>query len=428
MRHNNLKTVFWGMAAMCLSTSAFSAGFQLSEYSVTNLGRAFNGAGVVGDDFSAIAFNPAGMNLRQNGMQAGTAVVMVKAEVDGKTINGGINPGTEGDISLRSWVPHFFAQTQVNDKINFGLGVYAPFGLSTVYNDNWFGRTHALKSYISALDIAPAMSYKVTDKFSIGGSVFAERVDAKLTNYLPNYVEAMGLTVPLGGYNKVEGDDWSYGYTLGLVYEPVKNTRFGVSYRSKVSHELKGKQKVAGSNMPAAYMGMPIPYFQNGSFTGYAKVTLPEHVLLSAYHRIDKIGLSASAKWTRWSRFESLDIRSPNFPGGVHSTPEKWENVWMAGIGMDYYHNDNLTFRLGVSFDESPVKDAKYRTARIPDNNRWWTSLGVSYAFGNAQIDFAYAHMFVKSAKTRNEASGSTLDAKYNMRANLLGIQAQYAF
>ncbi len=427
MKHKNLKTIVFGVAALCLSTPAISAGFQLSEYSVTNLGRAFNGAGVVGDDFSAIAFNPAGMSLRSNGMQAGMTLVMIKADVAGQTVNGGVNPGEEGDISLRSWIPHFFAQGQINDKMNFGLGVYAPYGLSTIYNENWFGRTHALKSYIGVMDVAPALSYQVTKQVTIGGSVFAERADAKLTNDLPSYVDLGVMQLPLGGYNKVEGDDWSYGYTLGVMYEPVKDTRFGLSYRSKVSHHLKGKQTVSGSNMVPTLFGMPMP-FQNGSYVGRAKITLPEYVLLSAYHRIDKIGLSASAKWTRWSRFDKLDIYSPNMMNGVSSTPEKWQNVWMLGVGMDYYHDDNWTFRLGVAFDESPVKNAKYRTARIPDNDRWWTSLGVSYAYENVQIDLAYSHMFVKSSKTHNEASGSTLDAKYNMQANLIGLQAQYAF
>ena len=417
-----IKKTFFGFAFLSLSTQAFSAGFQLSEYSITNLGRAFNGAGVVGDDFSAIAFNPAGMSLRQNGMQAGMTLVMIKADVAGETINGGIHQGEEGDISLRSWIPHFFAQGQINDKMNFGLGVYAPYGLSTIYNENWFGRTHALKSYIGVLDIAPAISYKVTEQFTVGGSVFAERADAKLTNDLPQ--TASGL--PLGGYNKVEGDDWSYGYTLGFMYKPNEDTRFGVSYRSKVSHHLKGKQTVSGSNMPNI-PGMNLP-FQNGSYVGRAKITLPEYVLLSAYHRIDKIGLSASAKWTRWSRFDTLDIYSPNMQDGVSSTPEKWENVWMLGVGLDYYHNDNWTFRTGIAFDESPVKDAQYRTARIPDNNRWWTSVGVSYTYENLQIDLAYSHMFVKSSKTYNYASGSTLDAKYNMQANLVGMQVQYVF
>ncbi len=48
-------------AALILGSAitAHAAGFQLSEYSTTNLGRSFAGVGMVGDDFSAIGYNPA---------------------------------------------------------------------------------------------------------------------------------------------------------------------------------------------------------------------------------------------------------------------------------------------------------------------------------------------------------------------------------
>lgn len=49
-------------AIMCASTAS-AAGFQLTEQSVAGMGRAHAGAGIIGDDVSAIHFNPAGMTL-----------------------------------------------------------------------------------------------------------------------------------------------------------------------------------------------------------------------------------------------------------------------------------------------------------------------------------------------------------------------------
>ena len=51
-------------AAVALLASvgnANAAGYQLNEFSVTNLGRSFAGIGVAGDDYSALGYNPAGM-------------------------------------------------------------------------------------------------------------------------------------------------------------------------------------------------------------------------------------------------------------------------------------------------------------------------------------------------------------------------------
>lgn len=406
------KKLIFMLCAWCFIQPVLGAGFQLSEYSVTHLGRAFSGAGVVGDDYSSIAFNPAGMGLKNSGAQMGATLIAIKASVKGETVNGLITSGKEGSIRLYSFIPHAFTQYRFNEKWVVGLGIYAPFGLSTNYNNDWFGRTHALKSYVSAMDIAPSFSYQVTDQFFVGSSFVLERANAELTNRLPSTWD---------GENKVRGDDWTMGYQVGVMYRPQKDTRFGLDYRSKFVHDLRGKHKVTGST---EFGGM----FKNGYTAGSAKLTLPEHVLFSAYHKVNKFGLSASAKWTRWSRFKNLDVYSSNFVGGYSRTKENWEDVWMLSVGLDYHYNNNWTFRCGFAFDESPVKNPTYRTARIPDNDHWLTSVGLSYYRENVQIDAGYTHIYIPPSRTYNVASGSTLDAKYNMQANLLGVQMQYHF
>ena len=50
--------------ASAISGSVFAAGFQISETSVTSLGRAFAGNGVAGDSISDMFANPASLMLR----------------------------------------------------------------------------------------------------------------------------------------------------------------------------------------------------------------------------------------------------------------------------------------------------------------------------------------------------------------------------
>ena len=58
------------LAFCSTATLAHAASYQLNDYSVTGLGRSYAGVGVVGDDYSAIAYNPAGMTLKkQSGVQ-----------------------------------------------------------------------------------------------------------------------------------------------------------------------------------------------------------------------------------------------------------------------------------------------------------------------------------------------------------------------
>src|SRR5207249_2083654 len=49
----------------------------------------------------------------------------------------------------------------------------------------------------------------------------------------------------------------------------------------------------------------------------------------------------------------------------------------------------------GVAYEESPITDAT-RGTRLPDNNRWWASVGFTYNWSrNISFDFGYSHIFV---------------------------------
>ena len=61
---------------------AHGAGFQITESSVTGLGRAFAGSGLVGDDLSAIAYNPAGLTLLDGGMSYADLVALATERRD----------------------------------------------------------------------------------------------------------------------------------------------------------------------------------------------------------------------------------------------------------------------------------------------------------------------------------------------------------
>ena len=223
-------------------------------------------------------------------------------------------------------------------------------------------------------------------------------------------------------------------YTLGVVYNKSENTKFGLSFKSKSKYDLDGKHKIT--------LNAAVPFIP-GSVKGQviadagvsANITLPESVLLSAYHRISKFGLSGSLNWTNWSRFEYLDINSKakiqGNPVGKQSTYENWKNTLMASVGVDYDLNSNWMLRTGLAFDESPIKSDEYRTARIPDNNRWIASVGTSYKFANGKIDFGYSHIFVENGTAKyatRKPADKLLNAKYDMSVNIIGAALQYNF
>ena len=70
--------------ALTLPGMTHGAGFQISESSVSGLGRAFAGAGVAGDDLSDMFYNPGGMQLRGGGTQLGTSIIDSESAFSGQ--------------------------------------------------------------------------------------------------------------------------------------------------------------------------------------------------------------------------------------------------------------------------------------------------------------------------------------------------------
>ena len=410
------------MAVLGFSMQANAAGYQLTEYSTTGLGRSFAGAGLVGDDYSAIAYNPAGMSYTtRSGAQLGFSTVGIRSTAKGTA---GTTSGKESPYIVRV-LPHGFAQYRLNDRTVLGLGIYTPFGLATDYKNGWFGKTHAGRSEIQTVNVSPALSVNVTDSIALGASVNLQHARAKLTSEVETD-KLTGTPLYLGGKTYLRGHDTSLGYTLGATWEPVKNkTRLGVSYRSKVVQDLRGKNTVSDTILAPINMTNNI----------HTKITTPETVTLSAWQRVtDKWSVSATARWTRWSQFRDLNIYydepHPVTRSTVASaTHEHWRNTWFYSLGADYQYCKNLIFRFGGAYDQSVVKGPEYRTARIPDGRRIWTSLGFSYMKNNWQLDGGYAHLFVKDVKARHKSEGmSDFDAKYSSNANLFSLAVQYKF
>ncbi len=400
------------VSALCLaSTESFAAGYQLNEYSATGLGRAFAGAGVVGDDFSALAYNPAGMVLNQtSGVQGGLTVAHLNAKVRGE--ENGEYAKTKMNIGVA--LPHAFAQYKVNDRLTAGFGVYAPFGLRTRYSKQSFVAEAGVRSELEVIDLAPAVAYRVTDKLSLGASVIARYIHGRMSNNLPM---AYG-----SGYSDFDLDGWTAAWSVGAMYEFTPDTRLGVSFKGKSMQTVKGTHKVSGN----------LAGLNQNLNNGEASPDLPASVLVSGFHKLnDKWGFSSTVRWTDWKdSFQEFSLISPDAYilaplGGKKTVDEKWRETWTISFGADYYLNENWTLRAGVAYDQSPVRNKYHRTIRIPDSNRTWVSVGASYKTQNWQLDAGYAHLFMKNGTS--EYAGDT-KAHFKSYSNLIGVQVQYKF
>jgi len=260
----------------------------------------------------------------------------------------------------------------------------------------------------------------VTQHWSVGASAILRYIYGRMTQKYTTPTPAGNAELDIN-FN-VHG--WTQTGTLGVMYEVDENTRFGLSYRLRSAQRAKGlfKRRAERGNLPPQILPM-----LDGAFSVNANPDLPETFTFSGYHRYKDFGFSGTARWTHWtSSFPSFIVRSEGLPGGRKVVNYRYANTWTLTGGVDYYYDQNWTFRVGGGWDESPSHKPDRRTFRIPDNDRWWMSLGASYTKNNWQIDAAYAHMIGKTGKVLED---DNFQAKYkNLQSHILGVQVQYKF
>ena len=402
-----------GLALICAG-NAKAGGYQLNEFSTTGLGRAFAGAGIMDDDYSNLANNPAGMVLaKRSGIQAGYTAVEEYSHVKGT------NPGEATKMHYPVSLPSVFGQWRINDRATVGAGFYVPFGLSTKHKSDSFVNGVARKSELQVMDTAIAAAYRVTDKLSLGATGIYRYIHGNMTGNM------WYGTTKIGQAN-YDLDGWTMTGIIGAMYEYSPQTRFGISYKMKSKQTVKGQYSVETNAL------LPATVFDDGR----ASPDLPASLIISAYHQLnDKWGLSASARWTQWSVFKTFTMYTPT----GHSNPMyanagtwvqhnyDWHDTITYSLGADYKINDNWTWRFGGAYDPSPCKSARHRTNRIPDVNRIWAATGFSYENGNWQLDGGFAHLFMSKGWV-HKGYNDVIEAQYASKSNMYSLNLQYKF
>src|SRR5262245_2719385 len=192
-----------GAAAMgTFSTAVYAGAFGLAEQSASGVGNAFAGGAAVAEDASTIYFNPAGMT-RLPGRQVVGAIHAIKPNIEFNNTGSTLAPaqgllgGNGGDAGNLAWVPNAYLSWQLNDRWFVGIGLNAPFGLKTEWEQNWVGRFHAIESEFKTINVNPSVAFKLTDQVSLGAGVSWQRAEATLTQAV-NYAAVAAAAAGAG--------------------------------------------------------------------------------------------------------------------------------------------------------------------------------------------------------------------------------------
>ena len=427
------------IAVAIVSTSAWSAGFQLNEFSSSGLGRAYSGEGAIADDAGNASRNPALiMMFDRPTFSAGAIFVDPGVDITGRSPTGAsLNAD---NIAPTAWVPNLHFVAPINEQFGWGASVTSNYGLATEFNNNYAAGAYGGTTDLETLNLNLSGAYRLDNHWSFGVGFDAVYAKAKIERYagdLGRIVAGSGRLPPalarqvagIPGDTQIaylKGDEWGFGWNAGILYEIDKNNRYGFTYRSEVKIDFDGDYK---SSLPSAYNqilgNFGLPMGTDGRTTGGSlTLNLPEMWELSGYNRVaPQWAVHYSLTYTSWSQFQEL--KATNSGGDtLFYKDESFRDAYRIALGTTYYMDDNWTFRTGIAFDDSPVPADK-RSISIPDQDRFWLSAGATYAFNkDASIDAGVSYMHGQKVTFQEGPYEFSSEGK----AWLYGMNFNYAF
>ncbi|MGB7802260.1 long-chain fatty acid transporter FadL [Buttiauxella sp.] len=427
------------VAVAIVSSQAYSAGFQLNEFSSSGLGRAYSGEGAVADNAGSASRNPATIMMFDRPSFSGGAVF-----VDPDVNISGTSPtgrSTDADnIAPTAWVPNLHFVAPINEQFGWGASVTSNYGLATEFTDDYTAGSMGGKTDLETLNLNLSGAYRLNSNWSFGLGFDAVYAKAKIERYagdLGQLVAGSGALPPslAGPVSRIpsdtqiahlKGDEWGYGWNAGILYEIDKDNRYGFTYRSEIKIDFDGDYK---SNLPAAYnpilSNFGLPAGTSGqTVPGSLTLNLPEMWELSGYNKVDpQWAIHYSLTYTSWSQFQELKATGTNGQTLFYKD-ESFKDAYRIAVGTTYFMDKNWTFRTGIAFDDSPVP-ADHRSISIPDQDRFWISAGTTYAFNDdASVDLGVSYMHGQNVEIK--------EGPYTFRSEgkawLYGMNFNYAF
>ncbi|SDN50118.1 OmpP1/FadL family transporter [Vreelandella arcis] len=429
------------VATAAFASQAHAGGYQINEQSVSGQGYGHAGRSSNVEDATIVYGNPAGMSfLDRAQISVGGTYLNVKTDIDNAsaTRNGApIEGSSEGDMVPGTLVPYAFYAHPVNEQLAFGFGVYAPFGSKTDYEDGFLGRGLGNYTELTVMSAQPTVSYRFNDQWAIGAGITYNRVDGELRRQVPIQVAALGVDTELD--SRVEGDDESWGYNLGVIFQPVPETTMGLTYRSKVSYTLTGDFRATATDNSLAIAGVSEGDTVR-SDSANLDLTTPETINFSITQQMsDNLKLMAGVSWVRWSRFDQILVEGDSIPE-ITREEQDYSNAWAFAVGGEYQLNPQWALRAGVTLDQTPTSD-QFRSARIPSDDRRIFSIGAGWTpVDNLTLDLAYSYLTERGTRVdqaRNDTStlgtftsdvDATYAADYKNEAHGFGAQLTYRF
>jgi long-chain fatty acid transport protein len=352
---------------LTISGMAYSQGYQVNLQGQVQQGMGSTGAALP-MGASSMFYNPgASAFVEQNNIELGATAVI--SNVLFTDANNGENWRTNSPVGT-PFAAYGLFKPNDSSRVSLGLAVYTPFGSTVSYQDGWTGRFALTRLQLMSIFTQPTVSFKITDKLSLGAGIVYSYGKVNLQRDLP-------ISFANGDYASVElaGTGHGFGFNTGIYFKPTDKLSFGLSYRSEISMSVD--DGIATFNVPESLD----ENFPDGSFA--SALPLPEVLTLGVgITPNEKLTIAFDANYVGWDAYDTLGFDYENNTESLEDTrsARNYVSAVAARLGAQYVLKENCFLRLGLSYAVTPVQDG-YVTPETPDNNRLSYTAGFGYLF-----------------------------------------------
>lgn len=400
------------LALLSFCASSFGLGIELPDQDAfaTARGNAFT---ATADDPAAVYYNPAGIS-QLKGINVSMGAYGL---VYGDQYKGG--PLTLDTRTEWTAIPQLFATFELPKMpVTFGIGAYAPYGLVEEWPATSPFAGEAKRGEIDYYTLNPVVAYQPISTLSIavGPTFNYSEVDLRQEN--PSFI-------PFESH--FHGEDEALGFNAGIMWKPLPEHSFGLSYRSSTQMNYNGHAVVP---FPAA----PFPAV---TFPAKAAFQFPNVVDFGySFRPTPNWNLEADGEWLSWETLNTVTVHgtgSANPPFGAipgaalnEGIPFNWNSSWIAKIGGTRYFGDGWRVSAGYMFVENSVP-SEYFNPLVPDSDRHVFSVGIGKRYHNLSWDAAYQLAWGPSRSVTGDVNPAA-DGNYEFLSHAITINVGYHF
>lgn len=327
-------------------------GFLLPNQDAEAIARG-NAFAATADNPSAIYYNPAGITqIQGQDLQLG---VLSYLDIDAhyrSTAGGSVDTASEVTP-----VPEvYYVKTLTNIPVSFGVGLYSPFGLGVQWPQDSGFRSLAIEARLQYITLNPVVAWKILPGLSLAAGPTINYADVKFSR---------GLISPTDFF-EFKGDDFAFGYNVGLLWQPVQRWSFGLTYHSSTTMDFTGHS----SYTPAP--GGP-------SLTSKTSASVPFPRIVSggiSFRPTPKWNLEADIDWINWNTLETVTFNGT--PLGNLPLVFDWHDSYQFKFGVTRYLEGGWFVSAGY-FYSTDTTSSTYFNPAVPDTNLHVGSLGFGH-------------------------------------------------